>query len=195
VNPFVRPLVDFPPLAVMLWLVIVVIVLVLTLAVVAPRPFQRDSRSLLEVGVIVSGLLLISPLTEPPYLVLLIIPLVASVIYLQTVTWTRPPFRMAAVALLGLWALELIPRHYTEEFFWRRSHTSSVTADLFVTLAPTHFYILLGTFALQLHVLALASSRPTVVAVRRFIRDCPVLAWEWFKDLEIALKLSGRPTH
>ena len=75
VNPFVPPLVDMPALAVGLWLVVVGVIFITTLAVIAPRPFERQSRSLLELGVMLSGLLLISPLTEPPHLVLLIMPL------------------------------------------------------------------------------------------------------------------------
>jgi hypothetical protein len=183
VNPFVPPLVDMPVLAVALWLVVVGVIFVVTLAVIAPRPFRRESRSLIELGVMISGLLLISPLTEPPYLVLLIMPLVGTLIYLRGVQWSHPPFRWAAAALGGLWVLELIPRHYTEDVISRLPHADPVHAALFVILVPTHFYILLGTFVLQLHVLHLASGSTTRDAVDRFVRNSPMLLGDWLRDL------------
>ncbi|HEX8966527.1 MAG TPA: glycosyltransferase family 87 protein, partial [Chloroflexota bacterium] len=189
-NPYVRPIVEAPLLATVMWLMIAVAIMIVMLAVISPRPFQRDNRSLLELGVMVSGLLLISPLTEPPYLVLLIIPLVASFSYLRAVAWTQAPFRLAVVALLVVWAVELLPRRY-EDFFWDRIHTGSISADLFVSLAPGHFYILLATFALQLYVLGIASNTSFGVAVRNFTRHAPLLAQEWLTDALRALKPSA----
>jgi hypothetical protein len=184
VNPFVAPLIDMPVLAVAFWMVIAGAIFLLTVAVIAPRPFTRDARSLIEFGAMISGLMLISPLTEPPYLVLLIMPLVATLLYLRGVQWTLPPYRWTALALAGLWVLELIPRHYTEPLVWRHlSQTDPLQSALIVILAPTHFYILLATFVLQLHVLHLASGRPTFQTLGRFLRNSPTLVGEWLKDL------------
>jgi hypothetical protein len=184
INPFVRPLVDKPILAVGLWVIIVATIFAVTLAVIAPRPIRRDTRSLVEFGAMVSGLLLVSPLTEPPYLVLLILPLVATLIYLRSVSWSDRRFQWAALALFGLWCLELIPRHYTEPFLSRHlSRTDALGTVLLVLLTPTHFYILLATFLLQLYVLHLASGSTTVEAVGRFVRDSPMLLQDWLKDV------------
>jgi hypothetical protein len=190
VNPFVRPVVDMPVLAVALWLVVVGVIFVITLAVIEPRPFRRESRSLVELGVMISGLLLVSPLTEPPYLVLLIIPFVATLSYLRSVQWSPGPFRWAALALVGLWVSELIPRKYTENVISRLPRTDAFHAALFVIVVPTHFYILLATFVLQLHLLRLASGRTTFEAIRRFLRNSPMLLRDWLMDLLAARTLS-----
>lgn len=194
VNPFVRPLVDMPVLAVGLWLVVVGVIFVVTLAVLAPHPFRRDSRSLIEIGAMISGLMLISPLTEPPYLVLLIMPFVATLIYLRSVEWNQGAFRWVTLVLVGLWVSELVPRSYTEPFFWQHlSQTDRFQAALLVILAPTHFYILLTTFVLQLHVLHLASGSTTLEALHRFVRNSPTLLGDWFKDLVAVRTSAGNP--
>jgi hypothetical protein len=183
VNPFVPPLVDMPALAVALWLVIAGMIFITTLAVIAPRPFTRDGRSLIELGVMLSGLLLVSPLTEPPYLVLLIMPLVGTLIYLRGVQWDQRPFRWAALALAALWVVQLIPRKYTEDVIGRLPHADPIHAALYVILVPTHFYVLLATFVLQLHLLHLASGLTTGEALNRFVRNSPMLVRDWLRDL------------
>jgi hypothetical protein len=189
VNPFVHPLVDLPVLAVVLWFVVACIVFAVTLAVITPEPFRRDSQSLVEFGVILSGLMLVSPLTEPPYLVLLIMPLVATIIYLRSAPPT-PGSRVVASALFALWVFQLIPRHYIEPLFWRHlSHTDPVQSALLVVLAPTHFYVLLATFALQLHVLHILSGSTTAQALRRFLRNWPTLLQAWLRD-SLGLRVS-----
>jgi hypothetical protein len=184
VNPFVPPVIDMPVLAVGLWLVVVATILAVTFAVITPRPIRRDSRSLVEFGAIVSGLLIVSPLTEPPYLVLLILPLVATLIYLRSVPWSDRRFQWAALALFGVWFLELVPRNYTEPFLSRHlPPTDPAASALRVILMPTHFYILLATFLLQLYVLRLASGSTTLEALRRFVLNAPTLLQDWLRDL------------
>src|SRR5205085_566021 len=118
-NPVVRPIVDAPAVAYGLWLLIAAATFVLTLAVIAPRPIRRDTRSFLEFGVIVSGLMLISPLTEPPYLVMLIIPAVAAFAW---ITRRADRYaRLASILLIAWWIAESIPRQFTENFL--RAHT------------------------------------------------------------------------
>jgi hypothetical protein len=193
-NPFVHPIVVAPPVATLLWLAVVATLLLLTLAVVSPRPMQRDNRSLLEVGMIVSALLLISPLTEPPYLVWSIVPMVASVVYLQTVTSEpgRPRFGWAAIVVLVIWCVELVPRSYLESFFWARAVTDSLVGSVYATLAPSQFYILVTIFVLQLLVLRRAAGISIGVAVRDLVLNSPQLGWEWVMDLARALNLSRR---
>jgi hypothetical protein len=184
VNPFVAPLVEMPALAVALWLIVVALIFILVLSVIAPRPFERDSRSLIEFGAMISGLMLVSPLTEPPYLVLLIMPMTAALIYLRGVPWRDSAYRWAVVGLLVLWVLELVPRSRTEPLVWANlSRTDPYQSALIVVLAPTHFYILLCAFLLQLHVLHLISGNTTFESARRFVWNSPTLVVEWLKDL------------
>jgi Glycosyltransferase family 87 len=193
VNPFVRPLIVAPALASALWLAIAAVVLVVTLSVIAPRPLRRDKRSLLEIGVILCALMLISPLTEPPYLVSLIVPLFASVSYLRGADWQRGRFGIASFVLLGLWMFELVPRSTIENFFWSRIDPAQpLMAAVYVTLAPSRFYLLVAVFLLQLHVLSRASGIGTRQAVAHLVRNCPSLAWEWLTDLGGALKPAPR---
>lgn len=194
VNPFVPPIVEMPGLVVALWLVIVAVIFILILAMIAPHPFLRESRSLVEFGAILSGLMLVSPLTEPPYLVLLIMPLVAAIIYLRGVDWRQRRFQWAVVMLCALWIGELIPRHYTEPFIWRAfSWSGPLETPLRVVLTPTHFYILLVTFVLQLHILHLESGVTTFEAARRFVLNSPMLVGDWLKDL-VALRAPKAPS-
>jgi hypothetical protein len=193
INPVVRPLAEMPALAVALWLVVVVAVGLLTVAVIAPHQFKRENRSLIEFGTMISGLMLISPLTEPPYLVLLIMPLVASFIYLRSVGWRQARFRWTGVALAGIFLAELVPRAYTEPFFWRHlSTTDPFQVVLLTVFSPTHFYILLATFLLQLHILSLISGTTTLTALQRFARDSPMLVRDWLRDLFAVRSIAPR---
>jgi hypothetical protein len=183
VNPYMPPIADMPRLAVALWVVVVAIVFVLIFAAIRPRPLERDSRSLIEIGAILSGLMIVSPLTEPPYLVLLIMPLVATILHLRGVEWTRPPYLWATVLVCGIWVAELIPRSLTEPFIWNAlSLSGPLQAPLRVLLGPTHFYILLATFVLQLYVLNLSAGSTTLASVQRFVLNSPTLVVEWFRD-------------
>lgn len=184
VNPYVPPVADMPILVVVLWAIVVAIVFVLIFAAIEPRPLRRDARSLIEFGAILSGLMLVSPLTEPPYLVLLIMPLVATILFLKGVDWSKQPYRWAAALLLAIWIAELVPRHYTEPFIWNAfSRTGPLETPLRVLLTPTHFYILLATFILQLHLLHLLAGTSVIRSVQHFVRNFPILLWDWMKDV------------
>jgi hypothetical protein len=184
VNPFVQPLFEMPILARALWLVVVAIVFVILFSIITPRPMKRDGRTLVEFGAILSGLMLVSPLTEPPYLVLLIMPLVATIIYLRGVEWSVRPFIWVAIAVAGIWFLELVPRSLVEPRIWASfSKTDPYQSALIVLLAPTHFYILLATFVLQVYVLTIESGSSLMTAVSRFVRTSPTLVGDLLKDL------------
>jgi hypothetical protein len=192
-NPFVRPIVDMPAVAYILWLVVAAVVFLVTLAVIAPKPIQRDARSFLEIGVMIAGALLISPLTEPPYLVLLIIPGVAVVEYVRSAGLGRPGVRRATLLFIGLWAIEVVPRHATEDFLRHQSRTDSILADLFASLATTNFFILLAAFGLQVYILSIATDIGPLVAIHRFIRRAPALAGSWVRDAMTAAGLRLHP--
>jgi hypothetical protein len=184
VNPFVEPLTDAPAIATGVHFVLFALMLFLLLAVVAPRPIKREPASLLEFGAILSGLMLVSPLTEPPYLVLLILPMTATLIYLRSVRWSEPPALWGAVGLAAVWFGELVPRNMIEPHIWANlDKTDPLQTVVLVLLAPTHFYILLATFVLQLYVLRLASGHTTSESMSRLVREGPMLVVDCFKEL------------
>jgi glycosyltransferase involved in cell wall biosynthesis len=176
-NAYVRPLVDAPVLVTLLWLVVVGLVVVVTAAVTAPRPLQRDGRSLLEVGVVISAMLLISPLTEYIYLTLLVFPLLALYVLLRQSDWRAPGWRALATWLVLSWALLCLPLQQVEYFFWpRMSASRPPVADLYTLLAPAFLYTLIAFMALQLYALRLVTGRTTRSAVHALFTDRLALA-------------------
>ena len=75
-NPAAQPLAVAPAAVTVLWLAVAVIVVGLTVSVLSTRPLRRDSLSLLEVGLAIEAIMLVSPLTERPYFLFLLIPLI-----------------------------------------------------------------------------------------------------------------------
>jgi hypothetical protein len=184
VNPFVTPLTDAPAVAVAVWLVLFAAMLFLLLAVVAPRPFTREPAALVEFGAIVSGLMIVSPLTEPPYLVLLILPMTAALLYLRSVKWQTFPAMWATLGLLAVWFAELVPRSLTENRIAQLlDRNDPAQTLLLVLLLPTHFYILLATFVLQIYVLRLASGHTIGESMSRLVREGPMIVADCFKEL------------
>jgi hypothetical protein len=181
VNPYISPLVVAPWLALGLWLLIAAAVGLVSLAVIAPRPLERNTRSLLEIGCITSALMLVSPLTESPYFVFLIIPWITSLLYLHEAGLARPSVRGLALGLTVLWLLLLLPRHTNGEL-WQHVTSAPMLLDLLITVAPA-MLILVATFLLQLRVMRLASGVSTIDNTVFLVRNSPGLAADWLKDL------------
>lgn len=182
VNPVVRPIVAAPLLVTALWLLCVAVILILTLAVVSPTPLQRNTRTLLEIGLAITALFLMSPLTEWPYLLVLAIPLLACYSWLSEGNWRLPKARWVALGA-GLLTLLLIqPLTTIQYYFLRHLGGSSITADVFVVLAPAYLYGLVLAFVLQFHTMSRITGHSTLAAVRQVIGDAPKLAGQWLKD-------------
>jgi hypothetical protein len=164
-NPYAVPLIDASSVITTLWLVSTGIVFLLSLAVVTPRRLRPDSQSVLEVGVIATALLLMSPLTEPQYHVFLIVSWVSLYVSLPERPLFSPPFLWVLLGSLGLWALEIKP-----------------PGDGTFSLVPS-LLIAVAAFALQLYGVALISGTPTHVAVGRLVRDAPGSTVRWLRDL------------
>ena len=193
VNPFVEPIAEAPGVAVAVWFVLFAVMLFTLLAVVAPRTIKREPASLLEFGAILSGLMIVSPLTEPPYLVLLILPMTATLIYLRSVRWTESPARWGTVGLVAVWFAELVPRSLIEPHIWANlDKTDPVQTVFLVILAPTHFYILLATFVLQLFLLRVASGQTTAVSMSRLVREGPRLVVDCITEMFTGTTLKQR---
>ncbi|MBV9359591.1 MAG: DUF2029 domain-containing protein [Chloroflexi bacterium] len=190
VNPVAVPVMVAPWLAIALWLVTALIVSCLCLAVVAPRPLKPGPRSLVELGTIVSAVLLVSPLIEAPYLVFLLVPWIAAVLYLRQLGWERPAVRWSAAALVGLWMLLLIGHRPTPGWTPDAAPVSWMLAVM-ATVAPA-LLIMVATFTLQLELSRLASGRRTQEEVSRLLRDSPRLAVEWLRDFRAWAETSVR---
>lgn len=187
-NGYVRPLFDAPLLVTILWLMIAALVVVVTAAVVAPRPLLRDSRLLLEVGVVISAMLLISPLTEYIYLTLLAFPLLALYALLRQSDQRTPGWRALATGLALGWGLLCLPLQQVEYFFWpRMSASAPPLAAVYTLLAPAFLYALIALLALQLYAVRLTTGRTTAIAIRqlsaRWLALAPV---RWMRDDAVA---------
>lgn len=175
-NPVVRPLVVAPALVTALWLVVAAVVLLLTAARIRPQPLNRDRRTLLEIALVVPAALLLTPLTEWPYLLMLIIPL------LMVYGWVRQSGPGAPVVRFVAWGAVATALLLTGPLTWTENHiaahmvaTRAVTADLLVLLAPGYLYLLIGVFALQLYALGRASNESTLTAIRNLVTNAPAI--------------------
>jgi len=105
INPAAHPLTVAPGAVTVLWLVLAVVVLVLTVAVTSIRPLRRDALSLLEVGLAIEAIMLVSPLTERPYFLFLLIPLIGLFCWVREVGVAGLFERRATVVAVLFWLL------------------------------------------------------------------------------------------
>lgn len=192
VNPVVRPITAAPIVVTALWALIVLAILLLTVAIVSPAPLRWDTRSLLELGVVISALFLMSPLSEWPYLLLLAIPLLACYCWLSEGNWARPPARLVLLGAVVVTVLLLQPLTTIQYFFLKHLNGSSPMADVYVVLAPAYLYGLILAFALQFHLMSRITGRSTLSAVRQVIHDAPSLLAQWVADTRAALPWGTR---
>lgn len=177
-NAYVQPIVAAPALVTVLWLVNAVAVGTITVAVAGSRPLRRDSRTLMEFGLVASAVLLISPLTELGYMIMLVIPFVACYLSIREQDWRSPPVLVTAAGILLIWLLfcGLIDRVPLP-----RLGTGSTLAKLYTVgfAGSVYTYLVLGLFTLQLHLMHLASGRSTIRAIRECVWRAPTLVRGW----------------
>ncbi|HEX8036792.1 MAG TPA: glycosyltransferase 87 family protein, partial [Ktedonobacterales bacterium] len=171
INPNVRPLIVAPAVMTILWLAIVVVVSICVLAVITPTPLRRDVYSLMEIGLIILAMFLISPLTEYIYLTLLIVPLCSIYLFAYGPSNNHPHHARRALSLATIvgWLLLCLPLQRIEYFFWPRMQTPSPLAYLYVLLAAVYLYVSVAFFVLQLTALSLALDRPFRASLRRLL--------------------------
>jgi hypothetical protein len=166
------------------WLGLSLVLVVLTTAAVAALPLRRESRALLEVGLVLVAVMLVSPLTEDLYLTLLVIPLFALYTWVREADWRARSTRIVAGATFVLWALLCVSwrRVYTD--LWLRSDGShTVLADVYmVAAAGIWLSLLLAFFVLLLYVLRLSSGQSSFASVRWLIVAAPALGRAWRND-------------
>jgi hypothetical protein len=175
VNSFVTPLVMAPWLMTAIWLIIVAAILLLMMAVMPRRPLRRDARSLLEIGIVITAMLLISPLTEYIHLTVLVLPLL---ILLAVARQGEGAPQLRRRALRGgaiIWLLLCLPlQHVTWSLTgYVRYHpvSSPVVTILYAVCASIYLPALVGLFMLQIHALHLIAGRSAGAAMRGFVDE------------------------
>lgn len=192
VNPVSRPLAVAPAAVTALWVVVVVVVLLLTVAVTSRRPLRRDGLSLLEVGLVIEAIMLVGPLTERPYFLLLLIPLLGLAVWLREAGTADRFVRRAALGTLLIWVLLAGPTELAEYALDPGVGARSRAAALFVLAAPVYLWVGVGAFVLQLMVVARARGLRLLPAAGATLRGAPALALEWLADAGRALPAGRR---
>jgi hypothetical protein len=192
VNPASRPLVVAPSLVTVLWIVVVLVALGLTISVISTRPLRRDVASLLEVGLVIEGIMLVSPLTERPYFLFLLIPLIGLFCWVREVGVTDRFTRRAAAAAAIVWVLLAGPAEFAEYVFDTGVTVQSHAAVVFNLLAPVYLWVTVAAFVLQLLVVAHIRGLRVVPAVGATLRGAPGLLGAWLRDAGSALGVGRR---
>jgi alpha-1,2-mannosyltransferase len=187
INPAVHPLVVAPAAVTIIWLVVAVVVVGLTVAGTSPRPLCRDSLSLLEMGLAVEAMMLVSPLTERPYFLFLLIPLLGLFCWVREVGVTDRFVRRAALAAVLGWVLLAGPAEFAEYLFDTGVTTASHAAPLFDLLAPVYLWVTVAGFVLQLLVITRIRGTRVRPAVTDTVRGAPGLLLAWLRDAGSAL--------
>jgi glycosyltransferase involved in cell wall biosynthesis len=191
VNSNGHPLIVAPALMTTLWLLVCAATVLCAATVVAPSRLRRDPRTLVELGVAVSAVLIISPLTEYIYLTLLVVPLLGLVALLRAGDWRAPRWRMVLLGFVTCCGLLFVPLQRIEYFFWPRMRTPSVLGDLYVILAPAFLYVLVALFGLQLHALHVYTGSTLSGNIRRLLGNVPAVVHDWMGDASHMLAVSG----
>jgi hypothetical protein len=189
VNPAARPLTVTPTLVTVLWVVVVLVVLGLAVSVISTRPLRRDSAPLLEVGLVIEAIMLVSPLTERPYFLFLLIPLIGLFCWVREVGVTDRFTRRAAAAAAVVWVLLAGPAEFAEYVLDTGVTVQSHAAVLFNLLAPVYLWVTVAAFILQLLVVAHIRGLRVVPAVGATLHGAPGLLMAWLRDAGSALGL------
>jgi hypothetical protein len=187
VNPAAHPLTVAPGAVTVLWLVLTVVVLVLTVAVTSTRPLRRDALSLLEVGLAIEAIMLISPLTERPYFLFLLIPLIGLFCWVREVGVAGLFERRATVVAVLFWLLLAGPAEVAEYVFDTGVTVHSHAAPLFTLLAPVYMWVTVAAFVFQLLVVAHLRGLRLIPAIGATLRGAPALLLAWLGDAGSAL--------
>jgi hypothetical protein len=187
-NPVAHPLTVAPGAVTVLWIVVVVVVLVLTVAVTSTRPLRRDALSLLEVGLAIEAIMLVSPLTERPYFLFLLIPLLGLFCWVREVGVAGLFERRATVAAVLMWVLLAGPAEFAEYVFDTGVTAQSHAAPLFTLLAPVYIWVTVAAFVFQLLVVAHIRGLRLIPAVGATLRGAPGLLLAWLTDALAAVR-------
>ena len=193
VNPAAHPLTVAPGAVTVLWLVLAVVVLDpdrrgLVHPTAAPRRL-----SLLEVGLAIEAIMLVSPLTERPYFLFLLIPLIGLFCWVREVGVAGLFERRATVVAVLFWLLLAGPAELAEYVFDTGVTVQSHAAPLFTLLAPVYMWVTVAAFVLQLLVVAHIRGLRLVPAVAATVRGAPGCSWAVAPGCGGGARRGGRP--
>ncbi len=188
-NPVVRPIFVAPALVTALWAIVIAAVGLCAAALVTSRPIRRDLLSLLELGLALEAVFLVSPLTEWPYLLVLIVPLVGCVAWLISAyqQGTRKGLVGAAIATVAIWVGLIGPAGFIEYRVVDHWNRPGLSADALVILAPIYLYVLIGAFLLQLVVIGRVRKIRLTESLTGMPRTLPNVTAEFVHDAWSAL--------
>lgn len=146
-NAYVAPLANAPQLVTPLWLLVAVLVLLAAGLLISRRPLGNDERSLLDVGLAVAALLLISPWSENNHFTLLIVSFLAVYVYLQRPDWLAAETRPLLAGFIGALVLFLVLGDPVQYALAARLRDSSPIVYLYVLLEATYVYPLVAITA------------------------------------------------
>jgi hypothetical protein len=150
-NPYATPLLNAPWLMTTLWLVVAALVALIVAACVSRRRLASDDQTLVELSLIITAILLISPLTEYIYLLMLILPMVLLVTVLQRRGWWAERYRPITLSVGLVWLLLIFPLKSIQYFFTPRlAAASGAPLVVMAFLAVPYLYVIIGLFALEL---------------------------------------------
>lgn len=156
-NTYVQPLADAPGLVTPLWLLVAVVVVLVALKLVAPRPLRQDTRSLLDVGLIVAALLLISPWSENNHFTLLIMSFLAVYASLWQSGRLSSEARLVLAAFVAALLLFVVLGDPVQYALVARMEANPTTSQVYVPLAAVYLYSLLAISAVIVYSQRLSS--------------------------------------
>lgn len=175
INPNTHPVIVAPWLMTTLWLAIVVSVVALIVALVRSSRRKDDAATFLEVGLVVTGMLLISPLTEYIYLTLLVVPLVALYALARQHWGKGRPFYIIGIGTAVIWALTWLPLQNIEYAFWQRMLAGSPATPLYVFLAVPYLYVVIAVFVLNIY--AIRQETTPAASLLKLVAGVPGLVY------------------
>jgi peptidoglycan/xylan/chitin deacetylase (PgdA/CDA1 family) len=170
-NPVVAPVTNAPLLVTILWLLLVVIVVLLTACRVRQRPLDSTPLCLLEVGLALSAMLLISPLTEDHYLTLLAVTFVALTAVALDQGNGAKQRRTAFFAAVGVWVLWSLPLNTPQGLVYGMMLRHPTFAGVLTVIQPLFLYEVIAIFAILLWAVGRLSGQSWRSAVRATLAD------------------------
>jgi hypothetical protein len=199
INPYVQPVIQAPILVTILWLAIALVVAVILFAFISPSNLETGLTSLLEMGITIAALLLISPLSESIYMALLIVPMIATLLWLRTHAWSSSQYRHAAVLWGALWLVLCLPLDRVKGAALPHLSGGSSLRVLFVLAAAPFLYCAIASFALIVWVASVGAVGEhgdirLLNRIGHLFTSAPALVSSWIHDLK-AWVGSPRPIH
>jgi hypothetical protein len=168
-NIYVTPVVRAPAVATILWLLIAAAVVGVMMLLIARTPVVASPRTALEFGVVITGLLLVSPLSEDWYFSFLVVPLLASVVMVRA---SAPSQRAALylIILLGIGLLLCLPLFHIQGMVLDRIMSERISrflADALMIASAVQLYLAIALLVVQGFILQESSAVHPAASLRQ----------------------------